>query len=51
MDLNYLYLRRGVSLFRAQNAACPRSREAHRMLASGYAARISETLSERELAG
>ena len=40
MDLNYLYLRRGVSLARAAEAGCERSRTAHLGLASAYAARI-----------
>jgi hypothetical protein len=40
MDLNYLYHRRGQSLFMACQATCERSRAAHLGLASGYVARI-----------
>jgi hypothetical protein len=40
MDLNYLYHRRGQSLFMACQAACERSRAAHLSLASGYVAKI-----------
>jgi hypothetical protein len=42
MDLNYLYHRRGISLFMSQNAACEQSRAAHLGLVGGYAARIAE---------
>jgi hypothetical protein len=42
LDLNYLYLRYGVSLQMAKNAACNSSRIAHRNLAKGYAARIAD---------
>ena len=42
MDLNYLYHRRQVSLFMADNADCEQSRRAHRELADGYAARIAQ---------
>jgi hypothetical protein len=42
LDLNYLYLRYGVSLQMAKNAACNCSRIAHRNLAEGYAARIAD---------
>jgi hypothetical protein len=41
MDLNYLYLRRGVSLARASKAACQPSRDAHLSLATAYGARIT----------
>lgn len=41
MDLNYLYYRQQVSVFMALNAACDRSRDAHRGLADGYALRIA----------
>jgi hypothetical protein len=41
MDLNYLYHRRGVSLARASDAACERSRAAHLTLYRGYGARIA----------
>lgn len=40
MDLNYLYRRRGQSLFMAANASCDRSRDAHLALSLGYVARI-----------
>jgi hypothetical protein len=40
MDLNYLYLRHQVSLFNADNAACPGSRDAHRSMADAYEALI-----------
>jgi hypothetical protein len=40
MDLNYLYLRRGVSLARADGAACESSRSAHLGMAQAYGARI-----------
>ena len=40
MDLNYLYLRRGVSLARAGEAACARSRAAHLGLYHAYGDRI-----------
>lgn len=41
MGLNYLYHRHGVSLLMADNAACERSRGAHRELASAYACEIA----------
>jgi hypothetical protein len=41
MDLNYLYHRQQVSLYCADNAACDRSRQAHRSMADAYAALIS----------
>jgi hypothetical protein len=41
MDLNYLYQRRQVSRFMADNAACERSRAVHDELADGYARRIA----------
>ena len=44
MDLNYLYHRHGVSLAMAERATCERSRDAHRMLAIGYADRIARKL-------
>ena len=46
MDLNYLYQRHQVSLFRADNAACDRSRHVHRRLADRYAASISDAKQE-----
>ncbi|WP_176473063.1 hypothetical protein [Sphingomonas lenta] len=45
MDLNYLYHRHGVSLMRADAAACDGARVAHLGLAKGYALRID---AERE---
>lgn len=47
MDLNYLYHRRGQSLFMAARASCDRSRDAHLGLARGYVARIAELRRER----
>jgi hypothetical protein len=41
MDLNYLYKRQQVSLFHADNAACDRSRRAHRSMADAYTALIA----------
>jgi hypothetical protein len=41
MDLNYLYLRRGVSLARAAEAGCDRSRIAHLGLYEAYGQRIA----------
>lgn len=43
MDLNYLYHRQQVSLFRSENAACVDSRTAHAGLLRAYAALISDT--------
>lgn len=40
MDLNYLYQRRQVSLFRSQHADCESSRQAHLTMANTYAAQI-----------
>jgi hypothetical protein len=40
MDLNYLYFRHQVSLFRSENAACVTSRRAHSVMAGAYAERI-----------
>lgn len=42
MDLNYLYRRRGESLFRAANARCEQSRDAHLAMARGYVTQIDE---------
>ena len=47
MDLNYLYHRHQVSLFRAENAGCERSRAVHGQLAGAYAERIAELQSHR----
>jgi len=47
MDLNYLYERQQVSLFRAENASCDHSRDTHAALAAGYAARIDEAKRRR----
>ena len=41
MDLNYLYHRHQVSLFKAANGASEAVRRVHRELADGYAARIA----------
>ena len=41
MDLNYLYLRRQVSLVRADRAACAASRDVHGELARRYGALIA----------
>jgi hypothetical protein len=40
MDLNYLYFRHQVSLFRSEHAACELSRRAHEVMADAYAERI-----------
>ena len=40
MDLNYLYHRHQISLFRADNAASDAARDVHRELAASYAACI-----------
>ena len=40
MDLNYLYFRHQVSLFRSEHAACESSRQAHEVMADAYAERI-----------
>lgn len=42
MDLNYLLSRHQISLVRADAAASPEARYAHRNLAKGYAERIRE---------
>lgn len=42
MDLNYLFHRHQVSLYKADNAACREARLAHAELAEAYAARICE---------
>ena len=41
MDLKHLYQRHQVSVFKADNAACEASRQAHLELARGYARRIA----------
>lgn len=41
MDLNYLYQRRQISLFMADNAATEAARRVHLEFAQGYAARIA----------
>lgn len=41
-DLNYLFKRQQISLFRATNAGCARSRAAHRRFADAYAVRIAD---------
>lgn len=50
MDFNYIYQRQQVSLFRADQAACERSRDAHLGLARGYATRIAAALLQRQQA-
>lgn len=40
MGLNYIYHRQQVASSMADNAACERSRRAHRAMADGYAALI-----------
>ena len=47
MDLNYLYRRHQISLYMAEHAACPNSREAHQGLAEGYAEAIARDRSRR----
>lgn len=47
MDLNYLYLRRGQSLFMAAQASSEQSRGAHLALAQGYVDRIAELRREQ----
>ena len=42
MDLNDLYSRVLVSLFRADNADCDETRLAHQAMADSYAARIAD---------
>jgi hypothetical protein len=42
LDLNYLYHRQQVSLFRSVNGACTRSRLAHRQLATAYETLIDQ---------
>lgn len=48
MDLNYLYHRYGVSLMRADNAACANSRDAHQAFAGAYRTRISKAVHQRD---
>ena len=43
MDLNYLYHRHQVSLFRSEHAACVRSRAVHGNLADAYAEQIARS--------
>ena len=47
MDLNYLLHRHQISLYMAENAACDRSRSAHRELARNYAAEIASVRFQR----
>jgi hypothetical protein len=42
LDLNYLFHRRGVSLVRADAAACEPARQAHLELFRAYGARIGK---------
>jgi hypothetical protein len=41
VDLNYLYQRHQISVFMSENAACERSRNAHRGLMDAYASLIT----------
>jgi hypothetical protein len=51
VDLNYLYQRHQISLFRADKAATSEEvRRIHRELAEGYASRISATKASLRLA-
>ncbi|MFL6734992.1 MAG: hypothetical protein ACJ8EY_09895 [Sphingomicrobium sp.] len=47
MDLNYLYQRHQISLYRSDHAACERSRSAHRDFTRSYAALIAAELGHR----
>lgn len=49
MDLNYLYQRHQVALFRADNAACGHSRNVHNAMADAYASRIARSKSRLRL--
>jgi hypothetical protein len=49
MDLNYLYHRRGIASFMAENGGCSRSRAVHRAFARAYTGRIVRL--KRELRG
>ena len=42
MDLNYLYHRRQVSQYRADNADCDVSRNAHQVMADAYCTLITQ---------
>jgi hypothetical protein len=46
MDLNYLYQRHQISLFRSRHAASEQARRAHRGLTEGYAAVIASIKKE-----
>ena len=46
MDLNYLYKRQQVSLFHADNAACDRSRRAHRAMTDAYVSLLASARSD-----
>jgi len=50
MDLNYLYHRRQISLFMADNAASQAARRVHLELAEIYAARINGAKNPQPLA-
>lgn len=50
MDLNYLYHRRQISLFMADNAAGEAARRVHLELAEIYAARITAAKNPQPLA-
>ena len=49
MDLTYLYHRRGIESFLAENAACRRSREVHRAFARAYTGRIARARNDQPL--
>lgn len=41
VDFNYILQRQQISLFKAENAACEKSRAVHRAFAHAYAAEIA----------
>ena len=47
MDFNYLYHRHQIALFMSEHADGAKAREAHRGLATGYAARIAAAKRDR----
>jgi hypothetical protein len=42
MDLNYLYHRRQVAQYHADNAVCDQSRHAHQVMATAYSSLIDQ---------
>ncbi|HET6942878.1 MAG TPA: hypothetical protein VFH89_12015 [Sphingomicrobium sp.] len=42
VDLNYLYHRRQVSQYHADNAICAQSRHAHQVMADSYGEQIEQ---------